>query len=205
MRVIQSVSVQGPAERRPRKPDQATNEPFTDVEYSHHMNDGGSSPARSQKFPPANSFNTAFSSSASARSFLSCRFCFFRCFSFFASSAVRPPNWLRHRQHVGSVTVSAFDTAATSPPSARIRSVSWIFPTIYSGECRWLRFVMIFIVFLPANAGRKTTLITLGPKKWIHANQGKGCELSRRLLIRSFLGAAIAKGTVGPHSFGFDC
>jgi hypothetical protein len=26
----------------------------------------------------------------------------------------------------------------------------------------------MFIVFLPAKAGRKTTLITYGPKKWGH-------------------------------------
>lgn len=30
------------------------------------------------------------------------------------------------------------------------------------------RFVMMFIVFLPAKTGRKTTLITYGPKKWGH-------------------------------------
>ena len=72
----------------------------------------------------------------------------------------------------------------------------------------------MFIVFLPADAGHKTTLITFGPKKWGHARfpirfppvDGKrqkfvglgrsplgplGCALSHRDLVGSLVGASL--------------
>lgn len=72
--------------------------------------------------------------------------------------------------------VFCFQTATIVPPSARIRSACWIFRTFFAGECRFCLFVMMFKVFLPAHAGRKTTLTTFALKKRGH---GKGVRLSR--------------------------
>jgi hypothetical protein len=42
---------------------------------------------------------------------------------------------------------------------------------------------MMFIVFLPAKTGRKTTLITYGPKEWGHVTSNPGMSA---LLLRRF-------------------
>jgi hypothetical protein len=78
-------------------PGDPAGEPFAHAHHADEVHNGRPPAFRAQKFPRAISFNAAFSSSASASRRLSVAFSRSRSFSRFASSALSPPNWLRHR------------------------------------------------------------------------------------------------------------
>ena len=83
--------------RGPVLPGHPAGEPFTDTHRRDQVVNGCPPAFRAQKFPQAISFNAAFSSSASASSRFSVAFSFSSSLSRFASSALSPPNWFRHR------------------------------------------------------------------------------------------------------------
>src|SRR5699024_12832225 len=97
VRVGGGVALERAAVSGPAQPGQTARHPFTHLQCSDQVRDGGTAPARAKKFPSANSFSAAFSSSASASSRFNVAFCFSSSLRRFASSALRPRYWLRHR------------------------------------------------------------------------------------------------------------
>ena len=79
-------------------PGHPAGEPLTDLHRGDELINGRPPAIRAQKFPFAISLSAAFSSSASTSCRLSEAFSRSSSLSRLASSAFRPPNWLRHRK-----------------------------------------------------------------------------------------------------------
>ena len=121
-----------------------------------------------QEFSSARSLSIAFSSSASAKSFLSRAFSPYSCVSRQASSACIPPYCCRQRWEDGCVTSITRQTSATVLPWAIYCSAVVSLRMIFSAVC-----LVRFMMESPAQPGRTRTLNNPGQISRVHVTISK--------------------------------